>query len=190
MRHFTEDRRKLQELILYISQQCASDENYGSTILNKILFFADFLAYAKFGQPITGTEYIREEHGPVPRPIRDGYNNPVNELIRAGDMRRVEKPLPRNMKLIIPVALRDPDLSVFSEQEIALAKSVIDSFRGWRAGRLSKYTHEFVAWQCVALNETIPYETIFISPDQQLSKREIEFGQEIARRRGWLRERS
>jgi hypothetical protein len=44
MRQFKEDRRQLKELILYISQQCAADPNYGSTHLYKTLFFADFLA--------------------------------------------------------------------------------------------------------------------------------------------------
>ncbi|HET6960154.1 MAG TPA: Panacea domain-containing protein, partial [Vicinamibacterales bacterium] len=93
MRQFTEDRRRLKELILYISQESASDPDYGWTALNKILFFSDFLAYAKFGKPITGTEYMREKHGPVPRPLRAGKQSPVQELTRAGDLRLDAKPL-------------------------------------------------------------------------------------------------
>jgi hypothetical protein len=94
------------------------------------------------------------------------------------------------MKRITPVALRAPDLSVFSAEEIDLTKSVIDSFRGWRAGTLSKYTHEFVLWQSVPLNATIPYETIFISPHQRLNEAETKRAQAFARERGWLTGRS
>src|SRR5688572_4293177 len=67
MRQFTEDRRKLKELILYVSQRCASKRNFGSVILYKILYFSDNFAYGKLGQPITGAEYMKEKHGPIPR---------------------------------------------------------------------------------------------------------------------------
>lgn len=187
MRQFTEDRRKFKELILYISQQSESDPNYGSTLLNKLLFFADFLAYAKFGTPITGAEYMRELHGPVPRPVRTPVRV-LSEMVRAGELRLRQTPLPRSMTLVTPIALRQPDMSMFSDEERDLVDAVIGSFKGWTAGKISKYTHEFVLWQSVALNETIPYETIFVSPNQRLTDREVRYGQEIARKRGWLKE--
>src|SRR5687767_13243323 len=94
MRRFPEDRRKLAELILYISQRFAADPSYGSTHLYKTLFFADFLAYAKFGQPITGDEYERERHGPVGRAVR-GVRR---ELVNAGDIDERETSVPAGPK--------------------------------------------------------------------------------------------
>ena len=185
LRHFTEDRRKLRELILYISREARSHPDYGSTHLNKLLFFADFLAYAKFGEPITGAEYIREKHGPVPRPVRMGARSPVRELIKAGDLRLQSTALPRNMTRVTPVALREPDLSVFSAEELELVKSIIDTFPGWTAGRISKYTHELPQWHSVPLDEVIPYELVFVSENQQFTDAEIEHGLELARRHGW-----
>ena len=186
MRHFTEDRRKFKELILYISEKYKSDPTYGSTVLNKVLFFSDFIAYGKFGAPITGADYIRERRGPVPRAVRTGSQSPIRELLRDGAITIKETPQPRGT-LITVVPKRPPNVSVFSPEELALVDSVIESFSGWRGGTLSKYTHQFVGWQSVPLNDTIPYETIFFGPDQRLSDEEIQFGQALARRYGWVR---
>jgi hypothetical protein len=190
MRHFTEDRPKLKELILYISEQYKSAPEYGSTVLNKVLFFCDFIAYGKFGQPITGADYIRERHGPVPRAVRLMSRSPLQELEREGALRREQRPVPnvpKPMTQVVPIALRSADLSVFSDDERSVIDDVIGTFRGWKAGPLSKYTHEFPAWRSVPLNQTIPYETIFIGPDQRLSAAETKFVQDFARRHGWHR---
>jgi hypothetical protein len=187
MRQFKEDRRKLRELILYISKHGQSDPTYGSTLLSKALFFADFLAYAKYGNPITGAEYIREKHGPVPRPVRT-HPRVLTEMVRAGDLRLRETPVPLRGKVITritPVPLREPDLSIFSAEEIELVDQVIGTFEGWPAGRISKYTHQLPQWHTVPLNETIPYELVFVAQDQRFTERETEHGLELARRHGW-----
>jgi hypothetical protein len=184
MRQFKEDRRKLKELILYISQQCASDPNYGSTHLYKTLFFADFLAYAKFGNPITGDEYKRELHGPVGRTVR----RVRREMVSAGDLDEKETVVPnvpKKMTRRTPVALRQPDLSMFSEREIELVNNVINTFRGWLGGTVSKYTHELPQWHSVPIDETIPYELVFVAQEQRFTEAETKHGVELARRHGW-----
>ena len=186
MKTFPEDRRKLKELILYISQQYKSDPSFGFLVLNKVLFFSDFIAYGKLGSPITGAEYKREKRGPVPRVIRDGARSPLLELKREGAATITETPTAWGT-LITAVPLREADTSVFSPEELEVVNQVVESFRGWRGGTLSKYTHQFVGWQSVPLDETIPYETIFFGPDQRLSADEIKFGQALAHRFGWVR---
>src|SRR5438034_11290020 len=81
-RKWKEDEPRFRELVLYICEKCAADPKFGATKLNKILYFADFLAYAEFGEPITGVEYQKIANGPAPRrllPIRE-------EMIKAGDL--------------------------------------------------------------------------------------------------------
>src|SRR5207302_260927 len=60
------DDRKLRELILHIAKESMGDTRFGKTKLNKLLFYADFLAYQKTGQSITGEEYVKQPFGPVP----------------------------------------------------------------------------------------------------------------------------
>ena len=61
------DDEKFRELMLYIGEQMADDPLFGATVLNKVLFFADSLAYLTLGQPITGAVYQKLEYGPAPR---------------------------------------------------------------------------------------------------------------------------
>ena len=57
------NEQKFKELVIYIAGRCESDPYFGAVKLNKLLFFSDFFAYAKLGNPITGAEYMK-----LPRP--------------------------------------------------------------------------------------------------------------------------
>ena len=63
----TPDDAKLEELIILIASRSEDDPRFGSTKLNKLLFFADFLAYVKRGEAITNHVYMRLPNGPAPR---------------------------------------------------------------------------------------------------------------------------
>jgi Protein of unknown function (DUF4065) len=180
-RKFTEDRRKLKELILYVSQQCGSKHNFGSVILYKILYFSDHFAYGKLGQPITGAEYMKEKHGPIPRTALPARQELESEgRLRIDDVRHGRGTLKK------PVALDRPDMSMFSKDEIALVDSIIERFRHSSTRKVRTATHDLKAWRAYKIGATIPYETVFVSPDQRLTRKEIKIGQEIAKRRGWL----
>lgn len=181
MRHFTEDRRKLKELILYVSQQCASKRNFGSVILYKILYFSDHLAYGKLGQPITGAEYMKEKHGPIPRTSLPARQELESEgRLRVDDVRHGRGTLKK------PVALTSPEMSIFSDAEIALVDAIIERFWHSSTRKVRTAAHDVKAWRAYKIGETIPYETVFVAPNQRLTRKEIKIGQEIARRRGWL----
>ena len=82
-----EGSRLLGELILYIAKRCEADPTFGAVKLNKLLWWSDFLFYARAGQPITGVEYQKLPAGPAPVqlvPVR-------NVLIEAGDAKIVRQ---------------------------------------------------------------------------------------------------
>src|SRR5262245_17319205 len=58
---------RLREIILLIAMRSEGDEPFGAVKLNKLLFYADFLSYVKFGESITGQEYQALPQGPAPR---------------------------------------------------------------------------------------------------------------------------
>ncbi len=64
MREF--DAAKFRELFLYIAESCAEDPRFGAVKLNKILYYADFEAYRRLGEPITGDTYRKLSEGPAP----------------------------------------------------------------------------------------------------------------------------
>ena len=173
---FQEDEEKLKQLILYVSQKCAGDLEFGSTKLNKILYFSDFLFYANTGKPITGVSYQRLPYGPAPRRMK-----PVSrEMIRNSQlaMQEVRDELPYVTKK--PVNLVSPELDKhFSAEEIATVDKVIDHFRKSTAGAISQISHDWGGWKYAHDGETIPYESVFID-NSPLTQEEHDRGLEIA----------
>ena len=167
--------KKFRELILYISQKCASDPTFGATMLNKILFYSDFLAYANLGKAITNFEYQKLLKGPAPRrllPIRA-------QMIADGEL--ILQPI-RLLSGHIQkrtVNLRSPNLAIFTGAEIALVDEVIEVLKNAKAEVVSELSHRMVGWMSVEVGENIPYSTIFLS-NQELSPEEVERGTTLA----------
>lgn len=175
------NENKLRELALYVAGTSVEDPTFGRTKLNKILFFSDFIAYGRWGKPITGATYFRLDRGPVARQLLSAQH----DLEQKGDAVEVErKHFNRDQKRLL--SLRDANLSEFSADEIALVDSVVESLRFYSATRVSDLSHDVaVGWQIADHGEDIPYESVFISTDP-LTPTDIKRGQELAAKHGWL----
>lgn len=174
---FHED--KFKELVLYIAERGEDDPTFGVIKLNKELFFSDFLAYAKFGEPITGAEYIKLDHGPAPKlmsPIRE-------EMEERGDIVVIcRERFGFSQKRVVP--RREPDLSAFTAQEIALVSAVIEGGKEANATEFSDRAHKFLGWKIAAPKEVIPYQTIFLSHARATAGDE-QRACELAKQHGW-----
>jgi hypothetical protein len=125
---------------------------FGAIKLNKLLFFADFLCYARTGKAITGEEYQALEHGPAPRRLK-----PLLTEMRKGGAVAIR---PRELGGYIQnriFALREPILEKFTTGEIALVSDLVGRFWNMTAADISKLSHGFVGWHSARLGETIPY---------------------------------
>lgn len=150
---------KLKELILYIAEKCQYRKNFGATMLNKILFFSDFIAYAQLGESITGTEYFKLEWGPAPK-----YLVPAREqLLEEGLIVIQKNPTMRGMQeRVVPTGIRTTNLDLFTGRQISLVDKVIASVRRADARSVSGLSHRFYGWQIAQLEETIPYQTVYL----------------------------
>src|SRR5579871_3294210 len=149
---------KFRELILLICQRSADDEGFGAIKLNKLLFYCDFWAYAKFGQPITGQDYQKLRLGPAPRRLL-----PIQNQLKEEHALQVVPRKFHGQTQIRCVAMRDPDLSVFESYEINLIDEVISAFRDHDGSTISAQSHEFLGWQLAEENESIPYEVALVA---------------------------
>lgn len=144
---------KFRELLLFICHRSEGDKPFGAVKLNKLLFYSDFLAFLKFGEPITGHRYQKLRNGPAPRALL-----PVlQELEDADAVATAEhdyygRPQKRTC------ALRDADLNAFTAEEIALVTEIIDECWGKNATHMSLMSHRFVGWKLAEVGEDIPYE--------------------------------
>ena len=56
---------KLKALVHYVISRCEDPNILGSIKLNKVSWVSDLWAYVKWGQPITGEHYVKQQFGPV-----------------------------------------------------------------------------------------------------------------------------
>lgn len=151
-----EDR--LRELILYIVARGGEDPLFGATKLNKILYYADFYSYAKFGKPITGVAYQKLENGPAPKRLL-----PVQEFMeKLGELDITKKQLLHGRWQKRFKALRPANKSLFTKEELELVDEIIADLSGKTAGQVSDESH-MLPWHLTEMNELIPYEFVFLS---------------------------
>lgn len=170
---------RFRELILYLAHTSESDPKFGSTKLNKLLFFCDFLAFRSLGHSITEQEYQKLPYGPAPRAIK-----PVcQKLLDAGDcVVRHEDHHGYEQKRLI--ALREANLGLFSSQEIDLIRDVVEELWNSNASEVSELSHQFLGWQAAAEGETIPYETGLLSAPMPLSEEEEDWARQMVEAHG------
>lgn len=167
-------RNRFQELILMVCLRSENDPTYGATKLNKLLFFSDIVAYQVLCESISGEEYQKLEKGPAPRRLLPE----MAELKAAGDIcTRTNDVYGYQQRKTF--ALRDPEWSLFSPQEIDIVGSVIQRFWGKNATDMSNLSHEFIGWQLADMNETIPLSAVFVS-DRALTDDEEQYALELA----------
>lgn len=171
---FKPDHEKMRQLILYISQNCAGQSNYGKTKLYKTLFFADSLSFLHTGKPITGWRYVRMPYGPFPDVIEAELDSMIESRLLQMQMVKGDY----LYTLHKPVNLQAPDLDAFSPQEIVIINHVIEELEGLSGSYLSESTHRG-AWKFVSQGEEIPYESFHLDTNP-LTETEIIRGMEIA----------
>ena len=151
------DDGKFRELILLIARESEGDPRFGSIKLNKLLFYADFVAYQHLGKPITGQEYFALPQGPAPR-----YMVPIREKMEAdGDIAIRQRETWTDVQ-DRTFALREPDLKKFTAEEVDLVHAIIHGCRGLSGKYLSELTHRFAGWKLANEKETIPYSVALI----------------------------
>lgn len=149
---------KLEELILYVSEKSATDQFFGKTKLNKILFFADFTAYRETGRSITGAVYQHLPQGPCPHQLLPALNA-LGDAI----MERQESTYVGMRKRLI--ARRQADLSVFKPDEVGIVDRVIKELAPLNSKQVSDLSHDTMAWRLTADYQEIPYGTAFLDED-------------------------
>lgn len=176
--------QRFRELIIYIAQRCASDPAFGAIKLNKILYHSDFRAFERFGVPITGVRYFRLPQGPAPKMLK----HTERQLIEEGAIRLDEVPLDfgygaNHYVQKRTVALRDPIMSFFTPDEIALVDQVIADLWHQNAKEVSDASHD-VRWRVLQHKDPLPYEFAYLSNDP-ISEEEERRTEELAAQFGW-----
>jgi uncharacterized phage-associated protein len=161
---------KFRELLLFIARRSESDPRFGALKLNKLLFYSDFLAYLKFGKPITGQPYFALENGPAPR-----YLVRVREqMVKSKEIAIARKTTFDGVQERV-LALREPDPNKFAPAEIDLVTQVLELCKGQSGTDLSALTHRFAGWKLAGHKEDIPYEVALVG-NRKPTRSEAQYG--------------
>lgn len=176
--HLAGGQDRLREAALYVMEKCKDQDWFGLTKLNKILWRADFEAYAARRSPVTGRMYQRLAQGPAPvemLPILD-------EMLSGGLMRIDIIPLGR-FEEKRPVALASASLRYFSKDDLAYLDQAIEFYCTYTGRDVSEHSHG-VAWKTRRDGDPMPYELALLSDDELSSDEQNKFAK-LGLEHGW-----
>ena len=171
---------KFRELVLHLAEQSSKDGRFGSTKLNKLLYYIDTRSFLVLGAPMTGATYRHLPAGPVPYPILETRR----QLVDAGHAHLDYKPYFNRTQERL-VADRAANMNLFSQRELEIIDVILEELWDYNASELSVMSHEELGWKLTGDYEEIPYELSWVSPDP-LTLEQIERGKEIAAAHGLL----
>ena len=159
------NREKFRELTLYIAWRSREDPWFGAVKLNKLLYYCDFIAFARFLEPITGATYVKYPEGPVPREMLRERRAWVSEGLAAIEKREVfrytqHRLIPNNRYGVLPAS--------FNENERSIVEEVLCAMSSMTAKEASDMSHEELGWLLAEERSDIPYETAWLVPKSDI----------------------
>ena len=153
------DESKFRELILYVASESQSDPRFGMVKLNKILYYSDFEAYRRLGEPITGATYRKMVEGPAPLQMIAQRRIMLDSgEVSMGYQHYFTGGLPR----IVPQrpAMRE----LFASEELEVVDQVIAGMWHMTEREAAEFSQRELGWLAAQAGEEIPYPTAWLSP--------------------------
>lgn len=128
---------KAKQVILYFAGLCRPF----TTKMNKLLFYSDFLHYKRFGNSITGLNYIAIAKGPVPKRYSTLYDQ--TETICKEE---IIFPNGSSGEQLVPKKDSVFDRTLFSESEISILEEVGAKLKNIKTNDIVTLSHQEAAW--------------------------------------------
>lgn len=127
---------RVKNMVLFFINKCSGVFN---TKMNKLLFYTDFLNYKMYGMGISGLTYRAIQYGPVPLNWANLYGS-------LDDVCSDIVAFPEGYSGVKLCSDLEPDMSVFSQEEIKVMEKVCNQFKNITSNDISKLSHNEDAW--------------------------------------------
>jgi hypothetical protein len=177
------DRKRFEELVLYIAEQTSDDPRFGRTKLAKTLFYADVEAFRLTGDAITNAEYQNWEHGPFPPRLQA-----AERLLKNSGLVEIQGGAEDfDEQHLTVTGRRRADLAGLgvSAEQIAIIDQWIATVSRESARQVERTAHDHPGYRSTQRNERIAYASSFL-PTQPPTPEQLEEARELAREQGWL----
>lgn len=170
------DKERLKKLIHYVIWKAGARPGFGATKLYKSAWFADARSFVLLGKSITGAEYVRQKHGPIPR-----YGMLArSELAEVGQIsQKRDADGHWHFKALLPA-----NAEWFSSQE----REHIDYWTNHiadnhTAASISEESHD-LGWEIAKMDEVLPFYSVLASRIKEPNERQMDWAKRRARELG------
>ena len=154
MAHINE--KKYKNAILFFAKK-TQNGTLGKLKIKKLLYYLDFDFFEKYGKSVTGDEYLRFEHGPVPRMAEKILKQMEGKEIKI-TRRKIKEGLNDQQHI---EALQDFDLSVFSKEELVMLDDVAGKWEKFTGTEMKMATHGEAPWISTEPDGVIDYNLAY-----------------------------
>lgn len=153
--------KKTETMFLYIAKELCTYKSYGSTLLNKALYFSDNAHYLNHGKPISSFKYVKQVNGPTLEP--KVFMSLRQELLDSRKIEIIEQDyFGRIQKRITPLKEVDID-DCFTAEELRTIDSIIENIKDVNATAISDFSHQEIAWKVARDFEELPFYTYLLT---------------------------
>ncbi len=152
--NFEQDRGKLIEAVIYLSELSIDDPEFGLPKLTKMLYYADCESYMEYGQPITGTTYLHFPHGPYP----ENWYQIRERMEQDGDVEVLHDTAAGGYHNYWLLPLRPPDLERLTLEDRKALEAQVKRFAGFNAAGIEQYSRQDIGWRATEDGQPISYE--------------------------------
>lgn len=155
---FKLNERKYKNALLYLANKIEKGTIRGKKKIYKLFYFLDFDFFEHFERPITGDVYHKLPMGPAPY-----YLDAIaTEMQEEGSLKIGTYKVGRGYHdTFIYKALKKPDISVFSKEEIKTLDKIVRLYGDKNGLELEALTHKEAPYVATEEGEEIPYELSF-----------------------------
>jgi DNA-binding XRE family transcriptional regulator len=154
------DIAKYKQMILtYLRMKLSPDGKIPKTKLAKLLYLADFAWFYDHAESMSGMQYRKIEHGPVP----DVFFRAIEELEDDGkiDIDRKTDDKGRGMFLISESdSNHNQKITALSIAEVKLMKEIGTKWKNKKTKDIVNFTHNQLPYTLCRMEEIIPYALI------------------------------
>lgn len=157
---FSNYEKYKQMILSYLRMDITAkkDGKVPKTKLAKLLYLADFAWYYEHLESMSGMQYRRIKHGPVP----DAFFRAVDELEESGKI-VVERKTDdgKDMMLISESETnKNEKIKTLSKEELSLLKDIAKKWQDKKTKDIVNFTHNQLPYFLCREDELIPYELI------------------------------
>lgn len=134
------NKSKYKNAALYFMKYC-NNQYLGSTKLNKLFYYLDFVNYRDRKISVTGDFYIHNHYGPTP----SSFDSILSEMVGSKEIEVIKDPCGDSHTTSF-IVKKDPDENVFDKEEKKLLKSICKEFLDWSTDKIVEQTHLESPW--------------------------------------------